>query len=222
MIHLLFEQSGTFRDEFRGLGYEAQDYDIQNEYGKTDNICDLFDAIRKAYDGCASVLDKIRGGELVFAFFQCTQFETQKTMIFNGSHYSMRKWSYLQKIEYCMGMHKTLHEYYELVSMLVILAIKRGWRLVIENPYSTDHYLTRYFPIRPALIDKDRSLDGDYFKKPTQFWFVGFQPKCNLVLEPLQPVKRKRVDKLMPNSKERSEIHPQYARRFIKQYILEQ
>ena len=78
MIHLLFEQSGTFRDEFRGLWYEAQDYDIQNEYGKTDNICDLFDAIRKAYDGCASVLDKIRGGELVFAFFPCTQFETQK------------------------------------------------------------------------------------------------------------------------------------------------
>lgn len=29
MIHLLFEQSGTFRDEFRALGYEAQDYDIQ-------------------------------------------------------------------------------------------------------------------------------------------------------------------------------------------------
>ena len=64
--------------------------------------------------------------------------------------------------------------------------------------------------------------DGDYFKKPTQFWFVGFRPQCNLVLEPLQHVKRKRVEKLRPNSKERSEIHPQYARRFIKQYILQQ
>lgn len=222
MIHLLFEQSGTFRDEFRALGYDAQDYDIQNEYGRTDIICDLFEAIRKAYDGGASVLDKIGGGDLVFAFFPCTQFETQKTMIFNGSHYSMRKWSDLQKIEYCISMHKTLHEYYELVSMLVALAIERGWRLVIENPHSTDHYLTRYFPIRPALIDKDRTRDGDYFQKPTQFWFVGFQPQCNLVLEPLIAVKHRKVTKLMPNSKERSEIHPQYARRFIKQYILQQ
>lgn len=62
MVHLLFEQSGTFRDEFRALGYEAQDYDIQNEYGRTDIICDLFEAIRKSYDGDASVLDKIGGG----------------------------------------------------------------------------------------------------------------------------------------------------------------
>lgn len=222
MIHLLFEQSGTFRDEFRALGYDAQDYDIQNEYGRTDIICDLFEAIRKSYEGDASVLDKIKRGELVFAFFPCTQFETQKTMIFNGSHYSMRKWSDLQKIEYCMGMHKTLHEYYELVSMLVALAIKREWRLVIENPHSSDHYLTRYFPIHPALIDKDRTRDGDYFRKPTQFWFVGFQPQCNLVLEPLASVKRRIVEKLKPNSKERSEIHHQYARRFIKQYILQQ
>lgn len=143
-------------------------------------------------------------------------------MIFNGSHYSMRKWSDLQKVEYCMEMHKTVHEYYKLVSMLVALAIKREWHLVIENPYSHDHYLTRYFPISPALIDKDRTRDGDYFKKPTQFWFVGFQPQCNLILEPLESVKRRTVEKLKPNSKERSEIHPQYARRFIKQYILEQ
>ena len=61
MIHLLFEQSGTFRDEFRALGYEAQDYDIQNEYGRTDIICDLFEAIRKSYEGYESVLDKIGG-----------------------------------------------------------------------------------------------------------------------------------------------------------------
>ena len=28
IAHLLFEQSGTFRDEFRKLGIEAYDYDI--------------------------------------------------------------------------------------------------------------------------------------------------------------------------------------------------
>lgn len=222
MIHLLFEQSGTFRNEFQKLGFEAKDYDIQNEYGCTDIICNLFEAIRISYNGGISVLDDIQRGELVFAFFPCTQFETQKTMIFNGSHYSMRNWSDLQKVEYCIGMHRALHRYYELFSMLVSLAIKRGWLLIIENPYSVDHYLTRYFPIHSVLIDMDRTRDGDYFRKPTQYWFIGFLPECNLVLEPLKPLKRKRIDKLKANSKERSEIHPQYAQRFIKQYILHQ
>lgn len=222
MVHLLFEQSGTFRNEFRALGFEALDYDIQNEYGCTDVVCDLFEAIRVSYQGGVSVLDDIQRGELVFAFFPCTQFETQKTMIFNGSHYSMRKWTDLEKVEYCMRMQRTLHGNYELFSMLVALALKRGWRLVVENPYSTDHYLTRYFPLRAKLIDMDRTRDGDYFRKPTQFWFVGFKPLCNFVFEPLQYVKRRCVTKLRANSKERSEIHPQYARRFIKQYIVEQ
>ena len=30
----MFEQSGTFKNEFRKLGYEAFDYDIQNEFKK--------------------------------------------------------------------------------------------------------------------------------------------------------------------------------------------
>lgn len=219
-VHLLFEQSGTFRDEFRALGYNAQDYDIQNEYGKTDVICDLFCAIRELYEGHESVLDRIEESELVFAFFPCTQFESQKTMIFSGVHCGMRNWSDMRKIEYCMRMHKELHEYYELFSMLVVLAIRRGWRLVIENPYSSDHYLTRYFPIKPRLIDKNRLKEGDYFKKPTQFWVIGFEPKSNFVLEPLTVVRQRQVTRLKPNSKERSEMHPQYARRFIKQFIL--
>lgn len=222
MIHLLFEQSGTFRDEFKKLGYDALCYDIQNEYGKTDVQCDLFRAIEQAYSGEESVLDRVGGGELVFAFFPCTQFETQKTLWFRGDNYAQRNWSDKQNLEYAMNLHKILHEYYELISKLVLIAMQRDWHLVIENPYSEDHYLVRYFPIKAKLIDKDRRRDGDYFQKPTQYWFVNFEPKCNFVLEPLEPVRKRVVTNLKPNSKERSEIHPQYARRFIKQYIIEE
>ncbi len=45
VIHCLFEQSGTFKNEFKKLGYEAYDYDIQNEFGETDNVVDLFSEI---------------------------------------------------------------------------------------------------------------------------------------------------------------------------------
>ena len=49
-VHLLFEQSATFTEEFRKLGYQAECYDIQNEFGKTDHVIDLFTEIDKAYD----------------------------------------------------------------------------------------------------------------------------------------------------------------------------
>lgn len=35
--HCLFEQSGTFKKEFISLGIEAEDYDIQNEFGETND-----------------------------------------------------------------------------------------------------------------------------------------------------------------------------------------
>ena len=40
--HCLFEQSGTFKNQFKSLGIEAFDYDIQNEFGETDYVVDLF------------------------------------------------------------------------------------------------------------------------------------------------------------------------------------
>lgn len=42
MVHCFFEQSGTFKNEFKKLGYDAEDYDIQNEFGETNHITDLF------------------------------------------------------------------------------------------------------------------------------------------------------------------------------------
>ena len=46
IAHCLFEQSGTFKNEFRKLGIDAIDYDIQNEFGQTDRVVDLFQEIR--------------------------------------------------------------------------------------------------------------------------------------------------------------------------------
>lgn len=44
--HCLFEQSGTFKNEFKKLGIEAYDYDILNDYGETDYQMDLYQEIR--------------------------------------------------------------------------------------------------------------------------------------------------------------------------------
>lgn len=60
-VHCMFEQSGTFKNEFKKLGYNAIDYDIQNEFGETDVVIDLFNEIRNAYNGKASVFDNAGG-----------------------------------------------------------------------------------------------------------------------------------------------------------------
>ena len=97
--------------------------------------------------------------------------------------------------------------------------------MIVENPFTQPHYLTLYFPIKPTLIDKDRTKNGDHMKKPTQYWFLNCKPEENICFESLDFVQRKTVEAERGVGKEnqrlRSMIHPQYARRFIIQHILD-
>lgn len=50
-VHLMFEQSGVFKNEFKKLGIPAFDYDLQDNFGQTDYKIDLFHEIEEAYGG---------------------------------------------------------------------------------------------------------------------------------------------------------------------------
>lgn len=65
----LFEQSGTWKNEFRKLGIDAEDYDILDDFGETDHVIDLFWEIEKAYSGAPSLFDEIGSDDLAVAFF---------------------------------------------------------------------------------------------------------------------------------------------------------
>ena len=163
----------------------------------------------------------------MIAFFPCIRFENQCYMMFQGTQYQLKNKSDEYKLEYNLQLHKELHEMYNLITKLVLICLKKNIPLVIENPYSLEHYLTRYWSLRPKVIDKDRTLNGDYYVKPTQYWFVNCEPKQNLIFEPIQLVKQKKITALVKNggisnTVERSLIHPQYANRFIRQFILEE
>lgn len=88
-VHCFFEQSGIFKNEFIKLGIPAEDYDIQNNFGQTDHVVDLFKAIEDAYDGIPSLFDEIRGGDLIMAFFPCIYFCDAKTLFLNGTSLSL-------------------------------------------------------------------------------------------------------------------------------------
>ena len=225
-VHCFFEQSGTFKNEFKKLGYEAYDYDIQNEFGETDYITDLFSEIRGGYNGEKSIFDNIKKEDLIFAFFPCTRFEAKIPLSFRGESYQQKNWTDEQKLEYSMNLHKELHELYTLLSQMVTICIRKGLKLIIENPHTQPHYLTTYWCIKPKLIDKDRTMNGDFYKKPTQYWFINCEPKNNLVWEPLDYVEQKTISHATKEDGKsrqtiRSMIHPQYANRFIRQYIID-
>lgn len=54
--HCLFEQSGTFKNEFKKLGINAYDYDVLNDFGQTDYQIDLFHEIDSAWGGVGAYL----------------------------------------------------------------------------------------------------------------------------------------------------------------------
>lgn len=228
IVHCLFEQSGTFKNEFKKLGYEAYDYDIQNAFGETDYVIDLFSEIWGAYDGHESIFDRISEDDLIMAFFPCTRFETKIIQWMKGDTYSQRNWNDEKKLEYSMKLHRQMDEMYQLISKMVIVCIRKNLCLVIENPKSMPHHLTDYWCLKPTIVDKDRRKNGDYYKKPTQYWFVNCKPKNNLVFEALDyvpQIKSERVvkdDFGLDRTTARSMIHPQYANRFIRQYLIDE
>lgn len=219
-IHCLFEQSGTFKNEFKKLGYTAYDYDILNDFNETDFQIDLFFEIELAYEGKKSIFDKINTNDLVFAFFPCTRFETQILLHFRGDSIQQKNCSDLQKLEKDLQLHNELHYFYSLITKLAIICLKRNIPLIIENPYSSQHYLTKYWALKPKIIDLDRTFNGDYYKKPTQYFFIGCEPKNNLFFEPIDVLKRKSIIHTS-NKIERSLISSQYASRFIRTYIID-
>lgn len=61
-VHCFFEQSGTFKNEFIRLGIPAEDYDIQDHFGETNHVVDLFHEIEEAWENRPSLFDTIMGG----------------------------------------------------------------------------------------------------------------------------------------------------------------
>lgn len=89
-VHCFFEQSGTFKNEFIKLGIPAEDYDIQNNFGQTDHVIDLFAEIEAAYDNHPSIFDSISSDDLIMAFFPCIYFCDAKTLFLQGAHISQK------------------------------------------------------------------------------------------------------------------------------------
>lgn len=224
-VHCFFEQSGTFKREFIKLGIPAEDYDIQNNFGETDHIIDLFHEIEEAYRGGQSVFDSISSDDLIIAFFPCIYFETIQQLYFCFGKYENRNKGMKHQVEQAIdrldkrtAFHKLLYKFYSVCH-------DRGIRLIIENPATEPNYLItgQNFPT-PTMIDKNRMMRGDVFKKPTAYWFVNCIPTEGFTEQ--NDKKSRRIDRSRASKKagicseERSMISPDYARNFICDFVI--
>ena len=225
MVHCLFEQSGTFKKEFMKIGIPAEDYDIRNNFGETDNVIDLFSEIESAYISEPSIFDGIDSDDLVMAFFPCIYFCDAKTLFYNGTSICQKNWSVSKIMKYNIEESRNRQYFFEKLMKLCFVVDSRKLRMIVENPYNTsgNTFLQCNFP-KPTFIDYNRRLRGDYFIKPTAYWYFNCEPTHGCTM---QNDKEKRTIMSSRGSKtsglcseERSMISPDYARNFICDFII--
>lgn len=224
-IHCLFEQSGTFKNEFKKLGYNAYDYDIQNNFGETDFLSDIFEEIDNAYNGRCSIFDNFSKDDLIIAFFPCIYFETMQMVDFQLQRNGTQNQPLYQRIEYALDRLEKRTRLHSLLYKLTSICDKRKLRLIIENPATAPNYLiTGQNFVKPTIVDKNRMERGDYFKKPTGYWFFNCEPTYG---ESYQNDKEQKIIKHCERSKgdglcseERSMISSDYARNWICDFVL--
>ena len=225
-VHLLFEQSGTFKNEFKKLGYEAFDYDIQNNFGETDHIIDLFNEIEQGYEDKPSIFDNITQDDLIIAFFPCIYFCATSQMAFYLTCINYRCLTDEQKIKEILKRSDKRKEYYDRLIKFCAICMKKGIRMIFENPWSEQTYLKANFIKVPDVVDMNRMLRGDFFKKPTAYWYFNCVPTYGESFQNDKKqktiMKSKQAKKNGLCSEERSMISQDYARNFICDFIIGQ
>lgn len=223
-VHCFFEQSGTFKREFLKLGIHAEDYDIQNNFGETDHVLDLFSEIEKGYDNEPSIWDNIKTDDLIIAFFPCIYFNATSQILLSFTCRNYRNMTWKEKTDYILDRVEKRERFYKLAVKMLATAGGRNLRLIMENPWNEQTYLKANFPMSPTIIDNNRRMRGDCFVKPTAYFYVNC---TNTYGRSLQKDKKKKRINETPQSKvpglcsaERSMIHPDYARNFICDFII--
>lgn len=158
------------------------------------------------------------------AFFPCIYFCENNQLYFTGNHHNLAGMAAKDKSDTIIARSRDRQHLYELCLMLFSTCEQKGLRLVVENPYAPRHYLVENFPFKASVIDRNRALRGDYFSKPTQYWFINCTPTNGLSLQ--KPKEHKTIKGSKSGAKagicseDRSMISPDYARNFICDFVI--
>lgn len=223
-VHCFFEQSGVFKNEFKKLGIDAQDYDNQNNFGETDHVIDLFAEIEKAYSESECIFDTINKEDLIMSFFPCIYFCALSQIAFSFGNVNYKNLSIKERTDKILERSSNREYFFRICVQMISICLQRGLRLIIENPWTLQTFLKGNFVAPPTFVDNNRMLRGDYFVKPTAYWFFNCERTYGFTK---QKDKKQKIIKNCKSgvhagicSEERSMISPDYARNFICDFIL--
>lgn len=110
-----------------------------------------------------------------------------------------------------------------MVQMFAVVK-ERGLRMIVENPWNEQTFLKANFILPPSMVDKNRTMRGDYFVKPTAYWFINCEPTSGISIQKDKETRTimnaKKAARAGICSEERSMISSDYARNFICDFIL--
>lgn len=177
-FHFLFEQSGVFKNAALALGYEAFDYDIV----KTENVDYQLDLLQEIDEYFSietfddSIFRRIEKDDVVFAFFPCTYFCSLSFLPLRFSWRNYKNLTDSQKLEAIYSRFVVRERYFKAFLGLLQIAVFKGFKLVIENPWTAPSYLRDNAPFKPQIVHDDRTKYGDVLKKPTAYWCLNWTP----------------------------------------------
>lgn len=193
------------------------------------------------------------------AFFPCIRFcsvmeQLQHEDFYDAGHRRQKNFGtpeyYSQKWKVLRGYSQERFHFYDIALKMTAVVQIKGLRMIIENPWHPTNFTNHFFFLRTSLIDKDRTRRGDYFRKPTAYWYVNCQPTY---VETMQQTPRNEIKKIIAGSgaaktkrklvgkfdkgqldseyiehksssgicdEDRSLISPDYARNFICDFVL--
>lgn len=145
-------------------------------------------------------------------------------MAISWGYTNYRCLSYKERTDEILKRVNNREYFFGLATKMLCVAKERGIRLIMENPWSQQTYLKANFVLPPTFVDNNRRLRGDYFTKPTAYWFINCEPTHGFSEQ--HDKKRVRILDCKGSgqagicSEERSMISPDYARNFICDFIL--
>jgi len=160
--------------------------------------------------------------DFIIAFFPCTHF-------CDANELQYRLWTGGKKLPYdeqnvkrLIARNRERARYFELYLKFTYICQAKGIPTIIENPASSGNknYLVQFSPIEVAWHEKDRSLFGDNFKKPTNFFAINFKMEEDFIMFDVNPNKES-IYKDKHGCKQRSEITRRYAENFYKRFLKE-
>jgi hypothetical protein len=145
-------------------------------------------------------------------------------MAFSWGCINYRSLTYKQKTDKILERSSNRERFFGLATKMLCVAKEKGIRLIMENPWAEQTFLKANFILPPAIVDKNRMLRGDYYVKPTAYWYINCEPTSG---KSFQEDKEKKTIMNAKGAKhaglcseERSLISPDYARNFICDFIL--